>query len=74
MKIISKQTAMTLLAANPKLEATELNNEKYSCMAEYVYIGEEVEEAPGVIAVYVVRRSDTGGAYAQFMCIKEASK
>ena len=73
MKIISKQTAMTLLAANPKLEAEKFWPARFTWRLESSYLGEEVDNIPGVHAVYVVRRTDIFGAYTQFMCIKEVS-
>ena len=79
MNIISKREANKILVDslfNP-INGHTLNVEKYDngkyewCGSQKHYIGKEVGHIDGVHAVYVERRTNSDGAYAQVMCISE---
>ena len=79
MNIISKREANKLLVDslfNPVKGGT-LNIEKYDNGkyewhgSQKAYIGKETRHIEGVHAVYVERRTDSNGAYAQIMCMCE---
>lgn len=79
MKIISKSEANKILIDSlfHPVNGKTLNVNKFDA-GKYTwhgtakhYIGREVPEIKGVHAVYVERRQDSEGPYAQIMCISE---
>ena len=80
MRIVSKKEANDILVNslfNP-VNGKTLREGKF-CTGKYTwtgsqkyYIGKEVVDIPGVHAVYVVRRQDSDGPYAQMRSIHEA--
>ena len=79
MHIISKREANKILVDslfNPvnghTLNIEKYDNGKYEWHgSQKHYIGKEVKRINGVHAVYVERRTNSDGAYAQVMCISE---
>ena len=79
MKIISKRKANLILTNslfNPIVGRTlsigKFDSGKYKWTgSQKNYIGREVQDIPTVHAVYVERRQDSNGPYAQIMCIHE---
>lgn len=79
MKIISKKQAKNILINslfNPvnghTLNINKFDKGKYKWLgSQKTYIGKEVIDIEGVHAVYVERRQNKNGAYAQLMCISE---
>ena len=77
MNIISQREAMAILTHslfNPingrSLTHSKFDNEKNVWVGKAkAYEGREVRDVEGVHAVYVERRTDTNGPYAQLMCI-----
>ena len=79
MQIVSKKKAMDILTNslfNPVNGGT-LNTSKF-CAGKYNwtgkaadYVGKVVPDIKGVHAVYVQRRTDSNGPYAQMMAISE---
>ena len=80
MKIISKKEANSILTnslfkpVNGKtLSIGKFDSGKYKWHgSQKHYIGREVHDIERVHAVYVERRTDSDGPYAQIMCIHEA--
>ena len=79
MKIVSKKQANDILINSlfKPVNGKTLNDNKF-CTGKYKwtgrasdYIGKDVPDLRGVHAVYVVRRNDSDGAYAQMRCISE---
>ena len=79
MKIISKREANSILTnslfkpVNGKtLSIGKFDSGKYEWHgSQKHYIGKEVQDIEWVHAVYVERRADSNGPYAQIMCIHE---
>jgi len=75
MKIISKKQAIskildTLFVPGGTARREKYDNGKYKWTKEKDLIGRVVQDLPGVIAVYVEKRKDKNGYYAQVMCCK----
>ena len=79
MKIITKSAANKVLVnslfepINGKtLSVSKFDSGKYEWKGNAkAYLGKEVPTLRGVHAVYVERRTDRNGAYAQIMCVSE---
>ena len=74
MKIVSKADANAILRhlvrKGVPVETQNFDNGKYRWSGtQKEYIGKEVQKFPGVEAVYVVRKQDRYGVYAQFLSI-----
>ena len=75
MLITTKAKANEMLVNSLFTTGSTLNVEKFSSIKlkwkgkVSAYLGEEVIDIKGVVAVYVVRRSDKNGPYGQMMCV-----
>lgn len=81
MKITTKKKANGILVDSlfTPVNGKTLIDMKY-CTGKYKwtgkasdYVGNEVADLQGLHAVYVVRRTDSDGAYAQIRCITESN-
>lgn len=79
MNIISKKAAMDIQTDSlfspvngRTLNTAKFDNGKYEWKGSAkAYIGKECQDLRGVHAVYVERRQDSDGPYAQIMCVCE---
>jgi len=73
MLITTKSNAIKLKASNTiPLEVRKFDNGKYTWNgSSKPYIGRHIPDLNGVHAVYVERRTDSDGPYAQLMAIVE---
>lgn len=77
MKIVSKSQADKILVESlfrpgGTLNVEKFDNGKYKWYGSAKhYIGKDVPDLKNVHAVYVERRQDASGPYAQLMCITE---
>ena len=74
MKIVSKADANAILknlvCKRVPVEIEKFDSGKYKWSGtQKDYIGKEVQKLPGVEAVYVVRRQDRYGVYAQLLSV-----
>ena len=74
MKIVSKADANAILRhlvrKGVPVEIEKFDSGKYKWSGtQKDYIGKEVQKLPGVEAVYVERRQDRYGVYAQFFSV-----
>ncbi|HBL0735503.1 DUF987 family protein [Kluyvera ascorbata] len=70
MKIVPRHEAMTIHQQHPHSRLFPFSMGKYrwrgNCSA---YSGKEVQDIPGVLAVYAERHKDGYGAYVRLMCV-----
>ncbi|NCG54061.1 DUF987 family protein [Serratia fonticola] len=76
MKIVTKAEAMRIrdraLQAGESVAVMSLDGNKYKWTGRAAdYLGEELVNVPGVLAVYVESRRDLEGTYAKLMCVSE---
>ena len=79
MNIITKREAMAIQMDSlftpvngGTLDTGKFDNGKYEWKGSAnAYLGKECQDIKGVHAVYVERRVDSDGPYAQIMCIYE---
>lgn len=70
MKIISKTDAMRLYSQHPQSRLFRYCTGKYQWHGSIRhYLGKDLPDIPGVLAVYVERRQDRNGPYACLMSI-----
>ena len=75
MKIISKKQANDILVSSLFNPGRTFNKDKFNSMkhiwfgSQKHYIGKDVPNIPGIHAIYVERRQNKDGPYAQLMCI-----
>ncbi len=79
MKVISKHDAMQVLARSRltpvngrALSVGKFDSGKYAWRGtQNAYIGRDLPDINGVHAVFVERRADADGPYAQLRCVHE---
>jgi len=68
--VVKKSVAMSVLKDQENCRIMKYDGGKYEWhgSAKY-YFGREVEVRDNIKAIWVERRQDSHGAYAQFMCV-----
>ena len=70
MKIVKKSEAMKILKSNTGSKIVKFCTGKYKWEgSQKTHIGREVVDNQDVLAVYVERRQDSDGPYAQMQCV-----
>ena len=70
LKVLKKSEAMKMAKKNPSATIGKFSRGKYIWHgSESFYVGKEQEAPERVIALWVERRVDRDGPYAQFRCL-----
>ncbi|WP_063664235.1 DUF987 family protein [Aliivibrio fischeri] len=70
MIIISRSKAMKIAKETPAAQVIKYDLGKYQWKgSQKAYIGQNVETNTNVLALWVERRQDREGPYAQYMCL-----
>lgn len=72
MKIGTRAEALAIHKARPATELTRFDRGKYKWHGSSAhYLGREVPDIRGVLAVFVARRQDADGPYTAVMAVSE---